>query len=149
MPHVRSTDKITRTPTFPQMAQYEHPDVAQGTWKLAILSLAYLSDTRTGTRPRPPRQLSTISLGPLVGLGDNSYSVNKGQAGVGFGEGRVVRERGRVPYPVVYSWLPVCFFGIKFVLSDLVFGSHGLVLCGNFPLGSPAFNPCLLGGKGK
>ncbi|EDL41882.1 MARVEL (membrane-associating) domain containing 1 [Mus musculus] len=44
---------------------------------------------------------------------------------------------------------PVCFFGIKFVLSDLVFGSHGLVLCGNFLLGSLRLSPCLLGEKGK
>lgn len=49
----------------------------------------------------------------------------------------------------VFMVTPVCFFGIKFVLSDLVFGSHGLVLCGNFLLGSLRLSPCLLGEKGK
>lgn len=77
------------------------PDVAQSTWILAVVSTAYFSDTRTGARPRPPRPLPTKSLGPLVGPGDNFNSVYKGQAGVGFGKGRVARGRGHVPYPAV------------------------------------------------
>lgn len=75
--------------------------MVQSVWKLAVFSLAYLSDTRTGARPRPPRQLPNISWGPLVGPENNFYSVYKGPAGVGFGIGRVVKERGHVPYPVV------------------------------------------------
>lgn len=76
---------------------------ALGNWQYSpwLTSLT----TRTGAKPRPPRQLPTINLGLLVGPGDNFYIVYEGHAGVGFGVGRVVRERGHVPYPVVYSWL--------------------------------------------
>lgn len=75
--------------------------VAWSIWILAVVSWAYLSDTKTRARPRPPRQLPTTSLGALVGPGDTFNSTHKGQEGVGFVIGRVTGGRGHVPYALV------------------------------------------------
>lgn len=116
--------------------------MAQSTWKLAVLSLAYLSDNQDWGQAKTTQTAPNHKSGASCGPGRQFLHCVRRPCRGGFWR----REGGLREGPCalsssVFMVTPVCFFGIKFVLSDLVFGSYILVLCGNFPLASSSIQP--------